>query len=125
MYRLMDVFVLPSWREGMPVTVIEAMASGLPVVATDIRGCREDVVDGVTGYIVPRQDAPALGQAILRLVSDPGLARTMGEAGRQRAVAEFDESTVVAQQVAAYRRLIEQRGTKGHRSGTPHVEAAG
>jgi len=125
MYRLMDVFVLPSWREGMPVTVIEAMASGLPVVATDIRGCREEVVDGVTGYIVPRQDAPALGQAILRLVSDPGLARTMGEAGRQRAVAEFDESTVVAQQVAAYRRLIEQRGTKGHRSGSPRVEAAG
>lgn len=125
MYRLMDVFVLPSWREGMPVTVIEAMASGLPVVATDIRGCREEVVDGVTGYIVPRQDAPALGQAILRLVSDLGMARSMGEAGRQRAVAEFDESTVVAQQVAAYRRLIEQRGTRGHRSGSPHVEAAG
>jgi len=105
MYRLMDVFVLPSWREGMPVTIIEAMASGLPVVATDIRGCREEVVDGVTGYIVPRQDAAALGQAILRLASDPDLARRLGEAGRQRAVAEYDESMVVAQQVAAYRRL--------------------
>lgn len=125
MYRLMDVFVLPSWREGMPVTVIEAMASGLPVVATNIRGCREEVADGVTGYVVPRQDARALGQAILRLVSDPGLARKMGEAGRQRAVAEFDESTVVAQQVAAYRRLIEQRRTRGHRSRSAHAEAAG
>lgn len=122
MYRLMDVFVLPSWREGMPVTVIEAMASGLPVVATDIRGCREEVVDGVTGYLVPRQDAGALGQAILRLVSDPGLAGKLGEAGRQRAVAEFDESTVVAQQVAAYRRLLEQR--RGHRSPSAHAEAA-
>jgi len=125
MYRLMHVFVLPSWREGMPVTVIEAMASGLPVVATDIRGCREEVVNGVTGYLVPRQDAPALGQAILRLVSDSDLARTMGEAGRQRAVAEFDESIVVAQQVAAYRRLIEQRHTRGHRTHGADAKAVG
>jgi glycosyltransferase involved in cell wall biosynthesis len=85
-------------------------------VATDIRGCREEVVDGVTGFIVPRQDAAGLGRALLRLVSDPALARTMGEAGRRRAVAEFDEVRVVAQQVSSYRRLMAQRGVFGHHS---------
>ncbi len=123
MYRLMDVFVLPSWREGMPVTVIEAMASALPAVVTDIRGCREEVVDGVTGYVVPRRNAAALGQAILRLVSNADLARRMGEAGRRRAIELFDESKVVAQQVDAYRRLIDEHRSGGRRAAV-HAEAA-
>jgi len=64
---IMDVFVLPSHREGMPRTILEAMAAGKPVVATNIRGCREEVVDEVTGLLVPVCDSDALAEAILRI----------------------------------------------------------
>ena len=77
-----DLFCLPSWREGMPRSVIEAMATGLPVVATSIRGCREEVVDGQTGLLVPPRDAKALAAALDRLLGDPALREQMGRAGR-------------------------------------------
>ena len=102
----MDLYALPSWREGMPLTIVEAMASGLPVVATDIRGCREEVVDGVTGYLVPRQNPALLARAIVRLVENPELARQMGRAGQRRARADMDETKIVQQQVSAYQRLV-------------------
>ncbi len=89
------LFVLPSWREGMPRSVIEAMAMGKPVVATDIRGCREEVVDGVTGLLVAPQDSVGLADAIVRVVTDEALGRGMGRAGRLRAVELFDENRVV------------------------------
>lgn len=90
-----DVFCLPSHFEGLPMSVIEAMMTGLPVVATDIRGPREQVVDGQTGFLVPpMQDAP-LAVALSRLASDPALRARMGEAGRVRALDRFDESRVI------------------------------
>ena len=90
-----DVFCLPSHFEGLPMSVIEAMMTGLPVVATDIRGPREQVVDGVTGCLVPAmQDAP-LGAALARLAADPTLRARMGEAGRARALDRFDEAKVI------------------------------
>jgi len=107
---LLDVFVLPSWREGMPRTIIEAMASGLPVVATDIRGCREEVVDGETGLLVPPRDAAALAEALIRLLTDRALARRMGAAGRQRAVNLYDERLVIDRQLQAYRVMLQGLG---------------
>ncbi|HEY5598251.1 MAG TPA: glycosyltransferase family 4 protein [Kiloniellales bacterium] len=94
-----DVFVLPSYREGMPRSIIEAMASGLPVVATNIRGCREEVIDGETGFLVPIKDAHALAAALNRLVGDPALRQDMGQAGRMRAQVLFDETHVLDRQL--------------------------
>jgi glycosyltransferase involved in cell wall biosynthesis len=106
----LDIFVLPSWREGMPRSIIEAMATGLPVVATDIRGCREEVVHGDTGLLVPPKDPRELGEAILSLVCDDSLARKMGKRGREVALDWFDEDAVIERQIEAYYRLIEEKG---------------
>jgi lipopolysaccharide/colanic/teichoic acid biosynthesis glycosyltransferase/glycosyltransferase involved in cell wall biosynthesis len=98
----MDVFVLPSHREGMPRTIIEAMASGKPVIATDIRGCREEVVNGSSGLIVPVNNSPALAQAIIKVLSDTDLARRMGAEGRRLANESFNEQVVLDRQVGIY-----------------------
>lgn len=98
--RAADIFTLPSHREGMPRSIVEAMLSGLPVVATDIRGSREEVVDGETGYLVPLGDVQALSQALRRLAVDPLLRRRLGAAGRARAVALYDEKKIIARQLA-------------------------
>ncbi|MFC2081643.1 glycosyltransferase family 4 protein [Candidatus Bipolaricaulota bacterium] len=103
---LMDVFALPSYREGMPRTILEAMASGKPVVATDIRGCREEVVDGVTGYLVPVRDTAKLASAIRRILSDSERAEEMGMEARRRAEECFSEPEVLDRQIAVYRRLL-------------------
>jgi len=91
-----DIFVLPSEFEGLPMSVIEAMLTGLPVVATNISGPREQVVDGQSGLLVPLHDVMALAAALRRLVADAGLRASMGACGRVRAVTLYDESTVVA-----------------------------
>jgi len=91
-----DVFALPSHFEGLPMSVIEAMLTGLPVVATDIRGPREQVVDGETGFLVPPATVAPLAEAIARLAADPALRARMGAAGRARALERFDEAKVVA-----------------------------
>jgi glycosyltransferase involved in cell wall biosynthesis len=93
--RAADIFTLPSHREGMPRSIIEAMMSGLPVVATNIRGSREEVVDGETGFLVPVRDAVKLADALQRLTKDVDLRSRMGAAGRDRAVALYDESKVI------------------------------
>lgn len=103
---IMDVFVLPSHREGMPRTILEAMAAGKPVVATNIRGCREEVVDEVTGLLVPVCDSDALAKAILRILSNEELAHRIGEAGRKRVQEEFDEADVLRRQVDVYRKRL-------------------
>jgi lipopolysaccharide/colanic/teichoic acid biosynthesis glycosyltransferase/glycosyltransferase involved in cell wall biosynthesis len=104
-----DLFVLPSHREGMPRTIIEAMASSKPVVATNIRGCREEVVPGLTGLLVPVNDPAALATAIISLLSDPKLARQMGDEGRRRASELFDERVVLDRQVRAYEEVAMKR----------------
>lgn len=108
--RAMDVFCLPSYREGMPRTIIEAMMSGLPVVATNIRGSREEVVEGETGLLVKTRDADALAHALASLVDDPAKMQRMGAAGRARALTCYDESSVVALQLAKIREYAVQRG---------------
>ena len=94
-----DIFTLPSHREGMPRSIIEAMMTGLPVVATDIRGAREEVVEGETGYLVPVRDPAALGAALARLAGDPALRARMGAAGRVRALDLYDEAKVVRREL--------------------------
>jgi glycosyltransferase involved in cell wall biosynthesis len=91
-----DVFALPSHFEGLPMSVIEAMLTGLPVVATDIRGPREQVVQGETGLLVPPAAVAPLAEAIARLAADPALRARMGAAGRARALERFTEAAVVA-----------------------------
>jgi len=91
-----DIFCLPSYFEGLPMGVIEAMLTGLPVVATDIRGCREQVLPEATGLLVPPMQVPPLAAALARLAADPGLRARMGAAGRARAMERFDEARVLA-----------------------------
>lgn len=90
-----DVFCLPSHFEGLPMSVIEAMLTGLPVVATDIRGPREQVAEGETGFLVPPRAVAPLAAALGRLADDPALRARLGEAGRARALARFDEARVI------------------------------
>ena len=111
-YAAMDAFVLPSHREGIPRACMEAAASGLPVIATNIRGCREVVVNGVTGILVPVHDPAKLADAIERLISDPAAARSMGEEGRQHICKNFDERQVLARLREFYRCLAKERLSK-------------
>lgn len=110
MLAAMDVFCLPSWREGMPRTIIEAMMVGRPVVATDIRGAREEVVPGVTGLLVPVRAPARLAEAIADLVRDPAKGRRMGAAGRERALVLYDERRIVANQIV---HIAEYAGRRG------------
>jgi glycosyltransferase involved in cell wall biosynthesis len=113
----MDIFCLPSYREGMPVSLLEAMAMGLACVATNIRGCREEIVDGVSGRLVAPRDARALAEAFASLLENQQAARAMGEAARRRVLDKFDEKLVLAHELAIYRRLLEQKGiTAGTRA---------
>ena len=95
-----DAFCLPSHVEGLPMSIIEAMLTGLPVVATDIRGPREQVRDGETGYLVPPMTVAPLAEALTRLAQDPALRARLGAAGRALALDRFDEAKVVARTVA-------------------------
>lgn len=106
----MDLFCLPSWREGMPRTIIEAMMMGKPVVATDIRGAREEVVPGETGALVPTRSPERLAATIARFIDDPGLGKQLGAAGRARALTLYDEKKVVALQMERIEREARQRG---------------
>jgi len=101
--RASDVFVLSSLWEGNPLSVMEAMAAGLPVVSTAVGGVPELVRDGATGLLVPSGDAGALGQAIQALVDDPARRQAMGAAARQHAVAHFD----IRHTVRGYEQLYE------------------
>ena len=110
LYNAMDLFVLPSHREGFPRAAMEAAAMGLPIIATDIRGCREVVVDGENGLLVPLRDVGALTEAIQRLGSDNELRAGMAEAAVRRARSHFDERRVVDTVMAAHSQLLHQAG---------------
>jgi glycosyltransferase involved in cell wall biosynthesis len=95
-----DVFCLPSWWEAMPLSILEAMAAGLPVVASDVGDVSRAVADGVTGFVVPPRDPERLADALERLLTDAELRRRMGDAGRARVVEKFS-AAVTAEQVSA------------------------
>lgn len=85
-----SVYVLPSYREGTPRTVLEAMAMGRPIITTDAPGCRETVVEGVNGYLVPVKSVDCLAGAMLRFVEDSSLIESMGHASRRIAEEKYD-----------------------------------
>jgi glycosyltransferase involved in cell wall biosynthesis len=105
LYAAMDVFALPSYREGFPRAPMEAAAMGLPAIVTDTRGCRSTVEHERTGLLVPVGDPRRLADALGRLIGDPAGRAAMGAAARAKAVAEFDQRRVFAQVLAAYERL--------------------
>jgi glycosyltransferase involved in cell wall biosynthesis len=105
-----DVCVLSSDWEGMSNAILEAMAAGLPVVATAVGGTPEVVVDGVTGFLVPPRDPQALADAILRLLRDPDLRRRMGEAGRAHVTEHFSVEQMVHKRERLYEELLKEKG---------------
>jgi len=107
----LDVFAFPSLWEGLPLAVLEAMAAGLPVVATRVGGIPEAVEDGVTGLLVPPRDPEALAEAIITLLQDRERAVAMGQAGRARVEGYFSVERMVQQTEALYEELI--RGKMG------------
>jgi glycosyltransferase involved in cell wall biosynthesis len=106
-----DVFVLPSYREGLPRALLEAMAMGLCCAATDIRGCREAIDDGQAGLLFPPRDITSLTSLLRKLHAEPGLRTSLAAAGQARARAEFTEARYVSLQVDAINRLL---GTPAH-----------
>ncbi|QYN34505.1 glycosyltransferase [Pseudonocardia sp. DSM 110487] len=100
-----DVFVLPSHREGMPVSLMEAMACEVPAVTTDIRGCREAVAYGEAGVLVPAGESEALTEALRKVAADPDERRRLGEAGRAAVEERYAVEHAIAPLLALYRRI--------------------
>jgi phosphatidylinositol alpha-1,6-mannosyltransferase len=120
LYAASDVYAMPSRHdtaggnfEGFGISYLEANACGLPVVGADTGGVADAIVDGVTGFLVPTEDVPALTDRLGRLLTDPAAARLMGEAGRKRVLAEFTWERIAAQFLAA---LEEKTGPLARRS---------
>jgi len=107
LYRTVDAVVLPSYREGLPRSLVEAGACGLPLVTTDVPGCRHVVTDGVDGLMVKVKDSAGLAVAIARLHDDEELRRRLGNAAREKVLAEFDERIVLRRTLAVYDELME------------------
>jgi len=110
LYALMTVLVLPSHREGLPRTPMEASSMGVPTIATDIRGCREVVRPDQNGYLVPVRDAAAIAEALDRVLSDRQLVDRLGARARELALAEFDEQIIFGRVAAVYHRLLTAKG---------------
>jgi glycosyltransferase involved in cell wall biosynthesis len=103
--RASDALLLPSLDEGLPTVILEAMACGIPVVATDCGGVSEAITDGVEGLLVPPRDSAALAQALERLWRDPQLGARMGEAGRRTATSRFTLERQLDEFLAMYREV--------------------
>lgn len=116
MYALMDIFALPSYREGFPRAPMEASAMGVPCVVTNVRGCREAVEHERNGLIVPLRDVDALAEALISLLRDHDRRRAMGDAGRRMAHEQFDERLVFQRVLAAYHRLLHEKGVQASES---------
>ena len=97
-----SVYVLPSYREGLPRTVLEAMATGRPVITTDVPGCRDTVIHGVNGFLVPPRDASALAKAMIRLIQQPRLETlSMAQASFDMAYDRFEVNKVNSKMLSA------------------------
>lgn len=101
-----DIAVLPSYREGLPKSLLEAAACGLPIVTTDTSGCREIVQDGVNGFLVPVRSIDELQHAMETLILNPELRQTMGQLGREKVEREFSEALIVSQTLAVYEEML-------------------
>jgi glycosyltransferase involved in cell wall biosynthesis len=103
LFSVASVCCLPSYREGLPKALIEAMSAGLPCVATDVPGCREVVSHCDNGYLVPAREPSLLASAIKALVEDPLTAKKMGKRGRKRVLREFSDEIVIEKTLLLYR----------------------
>ena len=112
-YQRADLFVLPSLSESCAMALLEALACGLPVVATRVGGITEHVEDGVNGLLVPPRDPAALARALRRRITDPSLRRALGARNAERVRQLCSWEHVVADYLAVYRRIIEARGIQG------------
>ncbi|WP_110519439.1 glycosyltransferase family 4 protein [Herpetosiphon llansteffanensis] len=110
LYHLMDVLAHPSYREGFPRAPMEASAMGVPVVASAIRGCRETVVHGLNGMLVPVRDAAALAQSLGRILDDQILRAAFAKLARQLAEREFDQQRVFERVLLTYAEQLQARG---------------
>ncbi|HEX6393034.1 MAG TPA: glycosyltransferase family 4 protein [Acidimicrobiales bacterium] len=128
-YAALDVYVLASHREGFPRSAMEAAAMSLPIVATNIRGCRQVVNDGVTGLLVEPHDARALAGAIGRLASDLQLRKSMARAARAKALLDFDQRRVIDITLKLYAELLKKKDRSLVRDPStsirPHPECLG
>ncbi len=115
-YAAAHVVVLPSYREGVPRSLIEAAACGRPLVASDVAGCREIVVHERNGLLVPPRDPRRLAQALARLLRNPGERQAFGQAGREIAVSRFAEESVLAATLAVYGDVMANQPHSGHRA---------
>jgi glycosyltransferase involved in cell wall biosynthesis len=109
LFAAMDVFTLPSWREGVPRSAIEAAATGLPMVLSDIPGCRQVCRPGIDGFLVPARDPVALASALRTLLADEDLRTRMGGAARGHAEAHFDERDVVRRVLEVYDGVLRRK----------------
>jgi Glycosyltransferase len=106
LYQQAHMVVLPSYREGLPKVLLEAAACGLPIVASDVPGCREIVIDGVNGLLVPVKDANSLSKAIKLLINNPDMRRSMGEKGRTLVEQQFSSGKIINQTLDLYKCLL-------------------
>lgn len=107
--QALDIFVLPSIREGQPIILLEAMAMGKPIVATDIEGVNETVVDGLTGILLPPRDPHLLAEAIMYSLKDSKKAQEMGQAGRKIAEEKFNLKDKIKQHAQLYETIIVEK----------------
>src|SRR5690606_36713557 len=105
LYQQAHIVVLPSYREGLPKSLVEAAACGRAVVTTDVPGCRDAITPGQTGLLVPVRDAQALAEAVVSLAHDDVRRRDMGRAGRELAESEFDIRKIAHKHVLLYKEL--------------------
>ena len=107
--QTLDLFVLPSINEGISNTILEAMATALPVIATDVGGNPELVIDGLTGYLVPKQDPIAMADVFKRYLDKPALLAVHGQAGRERCVSTFSLNRMITDYVSIYDNLLDNK----------------
>ena len=105
-YAQSHIVCLPSYREGLPKSLLEAASCGRPIVTTNVPGCRDVVRDGDNGLLVEAREAAALANALARLLADPALRLKMGQRGRERVLNEFSQEKIVAQVMEIYREIL-------------------
>ena len=107
-YQDADIVLLPSYREGMPKTLIEACAMGKPIITTEAIGCKECVDEGINGFKVPVKSSEELAQGIIKMIENDSMREEMGKQSRLKAIKEFDQKQVIAKHLELYKELINE-----------------
>lgn len=110
----LDIVCLPSYREGLPKSLIEASSAGLPVIATNVPGCREAVLDGISGYLVEMKNSASLAQRIEELANDPKKRKAFGIKGRELVIKKFSLQIIIKKTMECYCYLLENVSQKTH-----------